>query len=433
MNAEVIGVIEDLKKGIGRLGTIEKVIEELSKANGDQGDRIRKVLASGNAVGGAGWDGDNTMSLFEVFRGRKQKALGCGSFLEAVEAAGRGRGIDEIEKSLEKMGSLPVKKTALATTSGAQGGYTLPIQFVNELYRLMGEESFMWNLCFKLPMTAREAWIPALAQTGNPTAGSSSFYSGVQLTWQPEGASITEKEPTMRQVKIVNNDLVMVLVASNQLMQDNAVGMDTIITTLLKEAAAWAADYYTLRGNGSAGQPIGIVTSVSTGPTLLQNRNATGLNMVDVANMATRYWGKWSDAVWICNRFVLQDLIQMVDSTNGRLVWLNQAPAQSAKDGGPLAQEIPMTLLGAPIILTEKLPARGTSGDVLLIDPTKYVIGDRMGIQIESSPYAGTMFQTNQTMWRAIVRFGGQPWPDGQIVLADGGNLEKVSPFIQLN
>ena len=69
-----------------------------------------------------------------------------------------------------------------------------------------------------------------------------------------------------------------------------------------------------------------------------------------------------------------------------------------------------------------------TRGDVTLIDPTLYVIGDRMMLEIAASEHVN--FLKNQMTWRIVERVDGRPWIEKAITLADGTNT--VSPFVTI-
>ncbi len=75
------------------------------------------------------------------------------------------------------------------------------------------------------------------------------------------------------------------------------------------------------------------------------------------------------------------------------------------------------------------MPALGTKGDLILLDPRYYVIGDRGTIEIAFSDVPS--FQNNQMTLRVVARRDGQPWLDKPITLQDGAT--QVSPFVVLN
>jgi len=87
-----------------------------------------------------------------------------------------------------------------------------------------------------------------------------------------------------------------------------------------------------------------------------------------------------------------------------------------------------MILFGIPIVVTEKLPALGTLGDVLLMDLRHYLVGDRQMVEIAYSDHF--KFQNNQSAWRFVARVDGQPWVRSAITLADASST--LSPFVGL-
>ena len=148
---------------------------------------------------------------------------------------------------------------------------------------------------------------------------------------------------------------------------------------------------------------------------------ATQVQFADVAGM----WAKllphsWSRAVWAFSPSVVPQLLQLKDGANRAIfISIDQGATKSPN----------WSLLGRPAFPTEKLPALGTKGDLMLIDPTLYVVGDRMQIEIAASEHVH--FLKNQTTWRVIERVDGQPWLDNAITLQDAST--QVSPFVVLN
>lgn len=342
----------------------------------------------------------------------------------------RGNSDDVVRKSLTGRGINVVTK-ALAEGVGSTGGYTLPIQFNMELMRLAAEESFLRQRVRNVPMTTREVLIPTLDQTGTtPAAGQSEFFGGIYWQWEPEGSNYqtnAQTQPGFRQVQLTARDLVGIVIASNQLLADNAVGLDTVLTTIFKEAAAWAYDYWILRGNG-ASQPLGMINSPCA---YTQSFTTTGKFLFpDVLAMRSHMVESSSEGcVWIMHQSVMPSLYGMTNNAtnSGLLVWLDPYGGDG-KNMGPAARKPGALLMGDPVYFTEKLPAlaNGSLGSVIYTDPSKYLLGDRMAIQIEASQWP--LFQFYQTMWRVIMRFDGTPLLTKPITLSDGSF--QVSPVI---
>ena len=57
--------------------------------------------------------------------------------------------------------------------------------------------------------------------------------------------------------------------------------------------------------------------------------------------------------------------------------------------------------------MSEHLPALGDAGDLVLLDPLLYLLGDRQQIVLDASPHV--RFESDQTVFRASARLDGQP------------------------
>jgi HK97 family phage major capsid protein len=330
-----------------------------------------------------------------------------------------------------------VRKVALAEGSGQTGGYLIPPQFMNELLSIAAEDGFIEPRAKVIPMNSRSVQWPMLDITTVQSSGVSPYFGGVYAAWQPEASSINETEPTFRQSEWTAWDLVLYTVSSNQLLADNGIGLDALLTQLFGQAITWYKEYAYLRGLGAgSSMPLGILNAPAT---IVQNRNtASRFLLADAAAMLGHLQIRsWDDAVWIMHQSVMPQLIQMVgggtigtpSTTNipgNQLAWVNPQPTGEV---GPIAMKLPQAFLnGLPVFFTEKLPALGTKGDVMLVDWSKYVIGMRLDLQIDVSPHF--LFRNNQLAWRVIARVDGKPWQNSFITDASGW---QVSPFVVLN
>jgi HK97 family phage major capsid protein len=201
-------------------------------------------------------------------------------------------------------------------------------------------------------------------------------------------------------------------------LQDSVIGLEKFLMTLFAKALAWFEEYAFLQGNG-AGKPQGMLTAAAS---VAVNRQTGGqVQFADVAGM----WAKllpisWGKAVWTCSPSVVPQLLQLKDGANRAIfISIDQGATKSPN----------WSLLGRPVFATEKVPALGTKGDLMLLDPSFYVIGDRMQIEIAASEHVN--FLKNQMTWRVVERVDGQPWLDKPVTLQDGST--QVSPFVILN
>jgi HK97 family phage major capsid protein len=78
--------------------------------------------------------------------------------------------------------------------------------------------------------------------------------------------------------------------------------------------------------------------------------------------------------------------------------------------------------------MSEHLPAVGDAGDLVLLDPTLYLLGDRRQIVVDASPHI--RFETDQTTFRASARLDAQPIYDSVLTPKNGptaGWLVKIA------
>jgi len=145
---------------------------------------------------------------------------------------------------------------------------------------------------------------------------------------------------------------------------------------------------------------------------------ASAFALEDAATMLARLMPGWapSSTVWAMHPTVAGELFQMT-SSNSSAIYLDNARDKPA-----------MVLFGIPVVITEKLPALNTLGDVLLLDLHHYLVGDRREIEIAFSEHVA--FTSNQGAWRFVARVDGQPWLRAPVTLNDGSST--LSPFVGL-
>lgn len=330
-----------------------------------------------------------------------------------------------------------VRKAALAEGSGVTGGYLIPPQYMAELLTIQEEEAFFKPRCRVQPMNARTVQWPTLDITSSQSSGTNPYFAGILASWQPEAQLINESEPAFRMTDWVAWDLECYAVSSNQLLADNGIGLDALMTTLFGQAVAWYEEYAYLRGTGAgSSMPVGVLNSPCT---IQQSRTvASRFTLADAANMFSHLQIRsWDNAMWIMHQSVIPQLIQMASGAvsntasstyvpGNNLVWTN--PWTGPGIDGPMAQKLPKAFLnGLPIFFTDKLPSLGTTGDVLLVDASHYIIGQRLDTQIDISPHY--LFRSNQLAWRVVFRSDGKFWLNNAITDVNGWS---ISPAIAL-
>lgn len=342
-------------------------------------------------------------------------------FLKAVQ--------DRDEATLEKVyqtgytsWSSTVTKAALSETSGAAGGYTVPLDYTARLLEVLSEECFIFPRANVIPMAANQLLCPKIDVETVQSAGTSGLFGGVKFTWGFEQAPPETAEPTFRQLSLNAWDLLGRAVVSNQFLADiGPVGEDYLIN-LFGKAAAWATEYAFLQGTGADQQmPLGVVKAVGMGSLAVTRQTTSTVTIQDITSMTAALLPQsWGRAIWAVHPKALTPIQQLAQYfINIELGGLHKKAHQAAG-----------VLSTLPLFVTDKLPAPGVNvdGDLVLFDPYLYVVGVRQEVLIDASPHPS--FRTNQTEFRVWLRLDGKPENSNVITLVDG--TTQVSPFVVL-
>ena len=132
-------------------------------------------------------------------------------------------------------------------------------------------------------------------------------------------------------------------------------------------------------------------------------------------------------AVWVCAIDTFPQLATMALSvgTGGGPVWIGSG----YDPGNTGAQAPPATILGRPVIFTEKAKALTTTGDINFVDLSYYLIGDRMTMQSMLSEHY--LFANDKVAFRIIERVDGRPWLQSAIT-PHNNSSNTLTPFVQL-
>ena len=301
----------------------------------------------------------------------------------------------------------------------AAGGFLVPERLRAELLRLALETAVVRPRARVIPMDSARVPFPAIDSTSH----ASSVFGGITGTWIEESGTLGESEAKFGRVVLQAAKLATSCDVPNELLQDSIVSFAALIEQLMPEAIAWYEDVGFLTGNG-VGQPLGVLNSPAL-VTITKETNQVADTIVweNLVKMYSQMLpGSLGRAVWVANINCFPQIATMGLSvgTGGSAIWLNNGAS------GP-----PATILGRPLILTEKVPTVGGAGsgkDISFIDFGYYLIGDRMQMRAESSPHYH--FGTDQTTYRIIERVDGRGWLMSYLTPAN--STSYLSPFVTL-
>lgn len=275
-----------------------------------------------------------------------------------------------------------------------QGGYLVPEEYDGRLIDVLHEENIMRKLGHTIT-TSGEHKINIAAN--KPAAA-----------WIEEGGQLSFGDATFDQIILDAHKLHVAIKVTEELLYDNAFGLENYIIQQFGLALANAEEDAFLNGSGN-GQPLGLLAEdggAEIGVTTKATDDITYDEVVDLVYSLKRPYRK--KAKFICNDQTLATLRKLKDE-NGRPLW-----QESMKEGEPghiLGYEV-HTSPFFPVI-TAGLPALAFG------DYNYYNIGDR---GTRSFAELKELFAGN-----GMVGFVAKERVDGKLVLPEAVKLLKMA------
>jgi HK97 family phage major capsid protein len=268
-----------------------------------------------------------------------------------------------------------------------------------------------------IPMETLRVPFPAVDSTSNV----SSVFGGVVAYWTEEGGQLTESQAAFSRIVLEAKKLTAYAQVPNELLSDSISSFQAFIDQMFPQALGFYEDDAFMNGNG-VGMPEGVLKAKAMIQTAAEaSQPSTTIVWENILKMYSRMLpSSLGNAYWIASIDTMPQLATMALSvgTGGSAIWLN-----NGQEG------FPMSILGRPVIFTEKAPALGLAGDINFIDFSFYLIGDRQVMSAMSSPHF--KFQNDDTAYRIIQRVDGKPWLQSAITPRNG-STNTLSPYVQL-
>lgn len=323
---------------------------------------------------------------------------------------------DHSNKDAALATKLHTLKNDLSSVKPSDGGFLIPEILRAELLKVAYEKAVVRSRARVIPMDSLTVAFPTVDATSNV----SSIYGGVVGYWTEEGATLTESQPRFGRIELRANKLVLYTEVPNELIRDSQPSMAAFIDEIFPEALAWFEDVAFFIGGG-VGEPLGFLNAGATVEIDRAGSSTDTVAWADVVNMYARMLPQSLDrAVWVVSPEVLPQLLTMTVGSGNAAVWIGGGSFPSGSNRPP------MTMLGAPLIVSEKAKQLGTPGDINFVDFGFYLIGDRQAMSARQSE--DFRFDTDVTAFRVIERLDGRPWLEDAITPQNGG--DTLSPFV---
>lgn len=235
------------------------------------------------------------------------------------------------------------------STSSSAGGYTIPAGFLAELEKKQAFFNPLLNVA-RVINTAEGNTLPM------PTIDDTSNLAALGA----EGTAVTAVDLTFGTVNLSSYRLESLVIASNELLRDTGINLETEIGGLLGERIGRKQSAYHATGTGSS-QPEGVVTGSSAGVTAA---SATAIAINDLISLCNSLDAAyWPNARFMMHQSVWAAILKLQDS-QGRPLVTDYINGNAPK------------LLGYEVILNNNMASSiaTTNKTVLFGDFSKYYI-----------------------------------------------------------
>jgi HK97 family phage major capsid protein len=353
------------------------------------------------------------------------KALGAAIDKEFPGAHGASEFFNTVwkhhKRSLDTAGTARMQRIRNAFQSDvpSDGGFLIPETLRSDLLQVALETAIVRPRARVIPMETLRVPFPMIDSTSN----ASSVFGGIVCYWTEEGGTLTDSSPVFGRIVLDAKKLTAYPQVPQELVADSVISFQPFISQIFPEALSFYEDVAFLKGSG-VGEPLG---ALAAGNTAIVSRakesgqpNAT-IVWENIVGMFSRMLpSSLGRAVWVASIDTFPELATMALSvgTGGSAIWLN-----NGQDGPP------MTILGRPVVFTEKAPGvLGGLGDISFVDFGFYLVGDRQVMSASVSEHY--RFGNDELAFKIIERVDGKPWIQSPITPQNGG--PTLSPFVQL-
>lgn len=300
-----------------------------------------------------------------------------------------GRASDEYKNAMLTALRTNFKQVSNVLQEGvdADGGYLVPVEYDRRLIDVLDEENIVRKLATRIT-TSGEHRINVAAT--KPAAA-----------WIEEGAALTWGDATFDQILMDAHKLHVAVKVTEELLYDNAFGLENYLLTQFGKALANAEEDAFLNGDGT-GKPTGIFNTTRGGQVAGTLSGAVKTDdVIDLVYTLKRPYRK--NASFIMNDKTLASLRKLKDN-NGAYLW---QPSYQAGE--------PDKVLGYTVYTSAYAPENA----VAFGDFKYYNIGDRGS---RSFKQLNELFAGN-----GMIGFVAKERVDGKLVLPEAVQILKLS------
>jgi HK97 family phage major capsid protein len=399
---EQIVLLQEGQERLNKKGFMNETERELHGKMSEEIQRLRMELPVGGGPVTLQGPGSGSRAL-SGHNGGTGGFENVGEILQALYKRSKGEGMDPRLEPLQV-------RAGINESTPSQGGFAVPEQLIYRSFTENLQDTVLLQLCDKVPMTTDKLGIPIFGDDNHST--SAPF--GIQWDQVPESGDFGAFQSVpFKKLALQAYKSGALFSASNEWLSDADPAMRARLETIFQSSLRWYCESKLWNGTGS-GQALGaLVGDGALSITKETGQTADTILTENIVKMWARLRpGSHNRAIWACNPgcFPMLATLSISVGVGGNSVGLLQP---SGIAGAPAT-----SILGRPLYLSEHLPALGDAGDICLLDPMLYVLGDRKQIIVDASPHI--RFQYDETAFRVQARFDGQPALSSVLTPANG-------------
>ncbi len=392
--------VESLKGSLERAERLEKLNQERAQSTSKPVD-IKIVREAG----------EDEKGECKVWR----------SFGEQLQAVvGAAKNPYKMDSRLTQSDKLMRAATGLQESVLADGGFLVQQDFANEILARAYDTGVLASRVRRMSISSNSNGmkIPAVDEVSRANG---SRWGGIQAYWEGEADAYTASKPKFKMMELVLKKLTGLYYATDEVLADASV-LESVVSQGFAEEFGFKLDDAILNGDG-AGKPLGILSSPSLVTVAKEgSQTAATINVNNLAKMRSRLYGRSrQNAVWLMNQDIEPQLLTLSISVGN-----NAFPVYL--QGGTVAGEQYDTLFGRPTFPVEQCATLGTAGDILLVDPSQYLLIDKGQMQRAVSVHV--RFLHDEQVFKFTYRVDGQPIWSSALTPFKGSTTQ--SPFVAL-
>ncbi len=312
--------------------------------------------------------------------------------------------------------------TGMSGGVGADGGFYVPPGFLAGLVDGSLQEEAIRPRATVIPMTSGAMTLPMFDATNR-----ASSLAGLEPEARSEGTEGTAQTGLVRTVQLTAKKLMILVPTTAELMEDGGPVFDMLLKKFMQDSLSQKLDDLFLNGSG-AGEALGIVNApCAVSVAKDSSQVAATVTPTNLAGMVARLApGSFAKAVWMCHSSVLASLFVMAVKVQ------NVAGTENVGGFGPgwftVNADGSMSLLGRPLIVSDRCQQLGTVGDIVLADLSQYLVGIRGEARLAVDTSVG--FKSDEIYFRLTMRVDGLPLLGSAITPRNG--TSTLSPFVTL-